>query len=258
MQFDIEGQRVLVTAGADGIGKHIVKSFRDGGARVHTCDISEEALETCRDEMPDVGVSLCDVSDDDAVGRMFEDVAETLGGLDVLVNNAGIAGPIANLVDIDPDDWRQTIDVDLNSMFYCCRRAIPMLQQAGAGNIINLSSAVGRLGAPRRTPYAAAKAAIIGLTKALAQELGPDRIRVNAILPGVIDGPRMRRTIALHAEAVGQGVNEITDFYVSRNVLGQFIEQQEIADMVLYLCSPSGRSITGQAVNVDADHQTLI
>ncbi|MDP7400268.1 MAG: SDR family NAD(P)-dependent oxidoreductase, partial [Lentisphaeria bacterium] len=167
MQFDIAGQRVLVTAGAGGIGKDIVRSFRDGGARVHICDISEDALAACRNEIPDVGASLCDVSDDDAVGRLFEDVAAALGGLDVLVNNAGIAGPIADLEDIAPDDWRRTIDVDLNGMYYCCRRAIPMLKAAGAGNIVNLSSAIGRLGAPRRTPYAAAKAAVIGLTKAL-------------------------------------------------------------------------------------------
>jgi len=164
----------------------------------------------------------------------------------------------ANLEDIEPDEWRQTIEVDLTSMFYCCRRAIPMLKAAGAGNIVNLSSAIGRLGAPRRTPYAAAKAAVIGLTKALAQELGPNGIRVNAVLPGIVDGPRMRGTIARHAEAVGESVNEVTDFYVSRNVLGQFVEQQEIAEMVLYLCSPAARSITGQALNVDADHQTLM
>lgn len=258
MQFDIEGLRVLVTAGADGIGKKMVRSFVDGGARVHACDISEEAIAACRTEIPEAGFSLCDVSDDDAVGRMFEDVAGTLGGLDVLVNNAGIAGPIANLEDIEPDDWRQTIEIDLNSIYYYCRRAIPMLKEAGAGSIVNMSSAIGRLGAPRRTPYAAAKAAVIGLTKALSQELGPHKIRVNAILPGVVEGPRIRRTIAGHAEATGESVNEVTNFYISRNVLNQFVEQQEIADMVLYLCSPSGRSITGQAVNVDADHQTLM
>jgi NAD(P)-dependent dehydrogenase (short-subunit alcohol dehydrogenase family) len=258
MNFDIEGLRVLVTAGADGIGKKMVAGFAGGGARVHTCDISEEAIAACRNDLPDVGYSLCDVADDDAVGRMFEEAAENLGGLDVLVNNAGIAGPIANLEDIEPDDWRRTVEIDLNSMYYCCRRAIPMLKATGGGCIVNMSSAIGRLGAPRRSPYAATKAAVIGLTKGLSQELGPHKIRVNCILPGVVEGARIRRTIAGDAEATGRSANEVTETYISRNVLHQFVEEQEIADMVFYLCSPSGRSITGQAVNVDADHQTLM
>jgi NAD(P)-dependent dehydrogenase (short-subunit alcohol dehydrogenase family) len=258
MKFDIEGLRVLVTAGADGIGRQMVQGFVEGDARVHTCDISEDAIAASRKIFPDIGHSLCDVADDDAVGRMFDDVTENLGGLDVLVNNAGIAGPVANLEDIEPDDWRRTVEIDLNSMYYCCRRAIPMMKDAGAGSIINMSSAIGRLGAPRRSPYAATKAAVIGLTKGLSQELGPHHIRVNCILPGVVEGDRIRRTIANHAAATGESANEVTDQYISRNVLNQLVQQDEIAHMVLYLCSPSARSITGQAVNVDADHQTLM
>src|SRR5207248_3750266 len=137
------------------------------------------------------------------VERLFADVERHLDGLDVLVNNAGIAGPTAKVEDIRPQDWERCIAVDLNGMFYCTRKAMPLIKAAGGGSIVNLSSAAGRHGFPHRSPYAAAKWGVVGFTKSLAVEAGPDKVRVNAILPGIHDGERMERVVAAKAKAKG-------------------------------------------------------
>jgi hypothetical protein len=165
MQTSLEGKRVLVTAGAAGIGRAIAQTFLEHGARVHVCDIDQAALARLKSELPRATQTRADVSSVADVDRLFDDVARSLGGLDVLVNNAGIAGPTAKVEDIRPEDWERCIAVDLNGMFYCTRRAMPMLKAAGGGSIINLSSIAGRLGFPLRTPYAAAKWAVVGFTE---------------------------------------------------------------------------------------------
>src|SRR5262249_25385132 len=144
------------------------------------------------------------------------DAAATLGGLDVLVNNAGIAGPTSKVEAIDPAEWRRTIDVNLNGHFYCTRLATPLLKQSKRGAIINISSVAGRLGYAYRTPYAASKWAIIGLTESLAKELGPDGIQVNAILPGLVEGPRIERVIAARAQELGVPYKEVEQQYLSK------------------------------------------
>lgn len=257
MQYDVADRKVLITAGAGGIGRVMARDFLEQGARVFVCDVSEEALTQFLAEHPKASGTVCDVSDEPAVGEMVAAAVDAMGGLDVLVNNVGIAGPIARLVDIDPEDWRRTIEVDLNSMFYCCRHAIPHIEAAEGGVIVNISSIVGDVGMAERSPYAAAKSGVIGFSRALAVELGPKGIRVNSILPGTVDGARVRRTIERHAAAIGVGVNQMTEQYASGNLLGQLQQPEEIAGMVLYLCSPPARSITGQAIHVDADHQTM-
>src|SRR5438105_12524942 len=166
--------RVLVTAGAAGIGRAIAATFVEQGARVHICDIDKVALEACRRELPAVSQSVADVSKLEDVERLFEDVKRELGGLDVLVNNAGIAGPTAKVEDIRPEDWERCIAIDLNGMFYCTRKAMPLIKRAGGGSIVNLSSAAGRHGFPQRSPYAAAKWGVVGFTNSLAVEAGPD------------------------------------------------------------------------------------
>ena len=142
----------------------------------------------------------------EAGGSLFADVRKRLGGLDVLVNNAGIAGPTGKVEEIAVEDWERCIAVDLNGMFYCTRLAMPMLKAAGGGCIINLSSAAGRLGFPLRTPYAAAKWGVVGFTKSLSMEAGTDNIRVNAIQPGVVEGERIDRVIDAKAKARGRGL----------------------------------------------------
>ena len=199
MKTDIEGKRVIVTAGAAGMGRTIAGAFIEAGASVHICDVDSAALDSARDEFPSLGGTIADVADPDQVDRLFEEAVKNLGGIDVLVNNAGIAGPTAPLEDIAPDDWRRTLAVDLDGPYLCARRAIPEMKRQNSGSIVNISSTAGLFGFPNRAPYAAAKWGVIGLTKTLAMELGPFGIRVNAICPGSVEGPRIDRVIEADA-----------------------------------------------------------
>ena len=177
-------QRVLITAGAGGIGKCLARTFGREGSRVHICDMNENALEQMlAANRGAITGTIADVSDPEAVDRLFDDVRSELGGLDVLINNAGVAGPIGPVEDISPEAWRRTIAVNLDGQFLCARSAVPLLKSAGGGCIINMSSTAGLGGCPNRAPYVASKWAVIGLTKTLAMELGIFGIRVNAICP---------------------------------------------------------------------------
>jgi NAD(P)-dependent dehydrogenase (short-subunit alcohol dehydrogenase family) len=252
-----KGLRVLVTAGGSGIGRAIAGAFAESGARVHICDVSEKALTQCAKELPAVSSTIADVSAEADVERLFPDVRRSLGGLDVLVNNAGIAGPTGGIEQISPDDWRHTIDINLNGQYYCTRLAVPMLREAKDGAIINLSSLAGRLGFPNRTPYAASKWAVIGLTKSLAIELGPAGIRVNAILPGIVEGPRQEGVIRARAELAQVSYAEIEAELTNRASLKRMVTADDVAATALFLCSPAGRNISGQALSVCGDVQTL-
>src|SRR5918911_2037252 len=192
--------RVLVTAGAAGIGRAIVQTFVDHGARVHTCDVDERSLAQLPQKVTRTRADVASLTD---VERLFADVERQLGGLDVLVNNAGIAGPTAKVEEIRPEDWERCLAVDLNGMFYCTRKAMPLIKAAGGGSIINLSSAAGRFGFPMRTPYASAKWAVVGFTQSLAAEAGPNKVRVNCIQPGIVEGERIERVISAKASARG-------------------------------------------------------
>jgi len=246
--------RVLVTAGAAGIGLSIATTFADAGARVFVCDIDRDALSALNTVRPSIGIAPADVSTPAEVAAMFADAVASLGGLDVLVNNAGIAGPTAKVEDISIEDWDKTIAIDLNGMFYCARLAVPLLKSAGGGSIINLSSIAGRLGYPLRSPYCAAKWGVIGFTKSLAIELGPSNIRVNAILPGVVEGERVNRVIDARASARGIDFEEALKQFVAPISLRHMVSAQDIANMALFLASPAGASISGQALSVCGDH----
>jgi NAD(P)-dependent dehydrogenase (short-subunit alcohol dehydrogenase family) len=253
LTVDLSGLRVAITAGANGIGRVMADSFVDCGARVFVSDVDEDALTASGHPgmRADAGVPAdCDA---------FVDAAVTnLGGLDVLVNNAGIAGPTALVEHVTPEALDATLRIDLASMFHCSRRSIPALRAAGGGSIVNLSSAAGRFGFPLRAPYSAAKWGVIGFTKSLSIELGPDGIRVNAILPGPVDGPRIRAVIKAKAEAAGISENEMTERTVATTSLRCFVTQQDIANLALYLVSPFGATISGQALSVDGDMQTTM
>ncbi len=246
--------QVLVTAGAAGIGLAIATTFADAGARVFVCDIDRDALGVLRADRSDIGVARADVSNPAEVTAMVDDAVAFLGGLNVLVNNAGIAGPTAPVEDISIEEWDRTVAIDLNSMFYCTRLAVPLLKAAGGGSIINLSSIGGRLGYPLRTPYAAAKWGVVGFTKSLAIELGPSNVRVNAIQPGVVDGERVNRVVAARAAARGIDVDEAMAQFLVPISLGRMVSAQDIANMALFLASPAGASISGQALSVCGDH----
>jgi NAD(P)-dependent dehydrogenase (short-subunit alcohol dehydrogenase family) len=254
----IDGQRVIVTAGAAGIGRAIAGQFMAAGARVFICDVEATALDEFRKAHPKAGATLADVSDAQQVDHLFAEAAKFLGGLDVLVNNAGIAGPTGPVEKLSQEDWRRTLAINLEGQFLCTRRAVPLLRQAGGGTIINLSSAAGRFGFAQRTPYSASKWGVVGFTKSLAVELGADNIRVNAILPGAVDGPRIRRVIAAKAESVGVPLKEMEAKYVSQASLKRMVTAEDIAAMAVFLASPAGYNISGQALSVDADTQYLI
>jgi NAD(P)-dependent dehydrogenase (short-subunit alcohol dehydrogenase family) len=248
----LQGVRVIVTAGASGIGRAIVDAFVAHGAHVHICDVSAAALEACERAQPTVGTTLADVSDEAAVDRLFDAAAQRLGGLDVFVNNAGIAGPTAPIEQITTADWQRTIDINLTGQFFCARRAVPMLRET-AGVMLNISSVAGRLGYANRSPYAASKWAVVGLTASLAKELGGYGIRVNALLPGVVEGPRIEKVIADRAQATGQDVAAVRAFYLENVSLKRMVTAQDVANMAVYLSSPLGRNISGQAISVDGN-----
>ena len=253
LTVDLGGYRVAITAGANGIGKAMADSFAACGAQVFVGDVDPKALAACGHPgmRADAGLPAdCEAFVDGAV--------QHLGGLDVLVNNAGIAGPTAPVEHVTPEELDATLRIDLAAMFHCSRRAIPALRANGGGAIVNLSSAAGKFGFALRAPYAAAKWGVIGFTKSLSIELGGDGIRVNAILPGPVDGPRIRAVIKAKAEAEGVSENEVTERLAASTSLRCFVTQQDIANMALYLASPFGATISGQAISVDADMQSMI
>ena len=257
MDISVEGLRVLITAGGAGIGRAMTDVFHKAGARVHICDVAQVALDDTTKAFSGVTATLADVSKLDDVDRLFADVRSQLGGLDCLINNAGIAGPTGKVEEIDVGEWERCIAVDLNGMFYCTRLAVPMIKQAGGGSIINLSSAAGRLGFPYRTPYAAAKWGVVGFTKSLSMEVGVDKIRVNAIQPGVVEGARMDKVIENKARAIGISAEEQRAISLERVSMKQMVSPYDVANMALYLASPVGASITGQALPVCAGLEML-
>jgi NAD(P)-dependent dehydrogenase (short-subunit alcohol dehydrogenase family) len=261
MNTSAQGLRVLVTAGAAGIGRAIAQTFAVHGARVHICDSAQAALDACAREQPDISRSLADVSRVDEVERLFADVKRELGGLDVLVNNAGIAGPTAKVEDIQPADWERCIAVDLNGMFYCTRLAMPLLKANGrerGGSVINLSSVAGRLGFGMRTPYAAAKWGVVGFTKSLAIEAGPNGIRVNCIQPGDVEGERIDRVIEAKAKTFGVSIEQQKQALLETTSLRTFVSAQDIANMALFLATDAGKHISGQALSICGDKQRTI
>jgi NAD(P)-dependent dehydrogenase (short-subunit alcohol dehydrogenase family) len=253
----LDGQRVLITAGASGIGFAIASTLSALGARVAVCDIADGAIAEARKALPKLLTTKADVAKDEDVDAMFTLITKEWGGLDALINNAGIAGPTGGVDEISPQDWRRCIDVCLTGQFLCARLAVPMLKQAGGGSIVNMSSAAGRHGYAFRTPYSSAKFAIVGFTQSLAKELGPSRIRVNAILPGIVEGPRMDKVIADRARQIGISNEEMEERYLERVSLRRMVSPYDIASMVAFLLSDAGVNVSGQSLGVDGNVESL-
>lgn len=254
----VPGLRVLVTAGAAGIGAAIAHAFAEAGARVHVCDVDRSALDRLATEAPGITSSVADVAMQKDVELVFDDVLGTLGGLDVLVNNAGIAGPTGAIEGMDASHWERTVAVNLNSQFLFARRAVPLLKASRSGPcIVAMGSVAGRLGYAYRTPYASTKWAIVGMTKSLAIELGPQGVRANAILPGMVQGARMDGVIAARAAAMGVSVEAMRWEYLRKTSLRRMVTAQDVAALALYLCSPAARNVTGQAISVDGNVESL-
>ena len=250
-------QRVMITAAAAGIGRSIAKAFAAEGATVHICDVNEAALAAFREEFPEIAATFVNVRSEGEIDAWFDEALEDLGGLDVLVNNAGIKGPTAQVDDIDYADWRECIEVCLDSHFLCARRAAPVMKAQGSGSIINLSSNAGQYGFGNRTPYAAAKWAVIGLTKSLAIELGPHNVRCNAICPGAVRGDRINRVIQGEADMRGVPFDVVAKEMVFNQSIPRFTEADEVADLCVFLASPQAAMINGQDIAIDGHIETF-
>lgn len=257
MDYTCQDARVLITAAASGIGRVIAETLIAAGARVHLCDIDQAALTTLQRATPTISTTVADVADPAQVDQLFAEATAQLGGLDILINNAGIAGPTGLVETLELADWERTMAININGQFLCVRRAVPLLKASGGGLIVNLSSAAGLFGFPNRTPYAASKWAVIGFTKSLAMELGPHNIRVNAICPGLVEGERIDRVIAAKAQAEARSLAETRDQITRQNSMHTFVTAQDVANMILFLASPAGNKISGQSLSIDGNTETL-
>jgi NAD(P)-dependent dehydrogenase (short-subunit alcohol dehydrogenase family) len=249
-------QRVLVTAGASGIGKEIARAFVATGAEVCVCDIDTKALAAVASEIPGLHTLECDVSKRADIERMVAACVEALGGLDVLVNNAGIAGPTAPVETADPDQWEAVMTVDVIGTFHVTRLAIPHLKKAKGGSILIMSSLGGRFGYPNRSAYCTAKMGLIGFAKTLSRELGDHDIRVNAIAPGAVAGDRIERVLQGRATAEHKTLEEARDDAMRLQSLKRFVDPKDIAALAVFLASDAAKSISGQVIPIDNDAQT--
>ncbi|MBE9605870.1 SDR family oxidoreductase [Acetobacteraceae bacterium H6797] len=254
MDMQIAGLRVLVTAGANGIGRAVAEAFLQEGARVFVCDVDQAAMDTLPAE---IGRLHCDVSDRTQVDQLFRAALGAMGGLDCLVNNAGIAGPTGRVEDINPDDWDRCLTICLTGQFNCARLAVPALRESDNPSIINISSAAGKMGFALRAPYAAAKWGVIGFTKSLAIELGEAGVRVNAILPGLVAGDRQRRVLEAKAQRKGVSFAQMEAEAFGYTSIKEYVTPRQLADQIIFLASPRGRTISGQAISVDGDTRML-
>lgn len=247
----LEGRGVVVTAGASGIGLAIAKGFQSVGARVAVLDIDTTALEAARRD----GLTAlpADMGRREAVLSAMAEASQALGCADVLVNNAGIGGPRAAIEDITEEDWRASIDVNLSGAFYAMQAVIPEMKARGAGIIINISTTAQRTALPMRTPYVVTKCALAGLARNAARELGPFGIRVNTILPGLINNARGRRLLERVAAAEGRSVEEVTDDAKKFISMRSVIAENEIADMAVFLASDRAAHVTAQEISVDGN-----
>lgn len=257
MDLQIKGLRVLVSAGANGIGLATARAFAAEGARVHVCDVDDAALSRV-ESGEGFSVSHCDVSDRASVAALFADIGKQLGGLDCLINNAGIAGPTGRVDEISPEDWDRCIAVDLTGQFNCARLAVPLLKSSKNASMVNLSSQAGKHGFPLRSPYAAAKWGVIGFTKALSAELGEFGIRVNAICPGLVDGPRIQSVIANKARSLNISHDDMTARLFAGVSIKEFVDPNDIARQIVFLASPFAKTISGQEISVCGDTRMLV
>ena len=257
MDLELTDHRVIITGAAAGIGLETARAFLAEGAKVAVCDVDQSAVTALSESDPGILTYVCDVADRDATSEFVALASRDMGGLDTLVNNAGIAGPTGPVEDIAPEEWDRCISICLTGQFNAVRAAVPLLRQSSNASVINISSLAGRVGFRLRTPYAAAKWGVVGLTRSLSIELGPARIRVNAVLPGLVAGDRQRRVLETKAQREGKSFAEVEAQALSYTSIAEYVTPGQIADQILFLASGRGRSVSGQAISVCGDTQML-
>ena len=258
-QKKLFNKNIIISAAADGIGRSIVELCMDNGATVFVSDVNEDKLSLIKKHKnynSTLFIKKVNANDPEDVLNYFLELKNQITTIDGLINNVGIAGPTGKIEELDIEQWKNTIDVNINSHFYFSKYSIPLLKKNG-GSIINLSSTAGLFGFPLRTPYAASKWAIIGLTKSLAIELGDFNIRVNAICPGSVSGNRMKKVIEAKAKSMGISEKELQRDFESMTSLKTFVDKEDIANMAVFLLSDEARKVSGQVMTVDGNTERM-
>jgi NAD(P)-dependent dehydrogenase (short-subunit alcohol dehydrogenase family) len=257
-QMKLTNQTAIITGGGRGIGKAIALALAREGVKVLVCGRHEDTLKQTAAEIQTLGrralAIVTDVSQEKEVETLVQSAISEFGCVNILVNNAGIAGPTAPITNVSRNDWDETIAVNLTSAFLCSRAVLPGMIERRSGKIVNISSVAGRMAYALRGPYAVSKWGMIGLTKTLAQEVGPHNIQVNAILPGPTAGERMQAVIEQRAQELGRSPEEVERLYVEGTALKRMVDPEHVAAMAVFLASDEGDSITGQAIDVTAGY----
>lgn len=254
----MSARRVLITGGGSGIGLKYAERFAAEGARIALCDASAEAITHVQASHPDFIARQADVTDEAQMKAFLGEVEAAWGGVDVVCANAGTGGPAGRIEDLDYDDWKACVGVNLFGAFLTCRWAAGLMRAQGTGLILLTTSTSGLFGVPYRSPYAAAKWGIVGLTKTLAMELGPAGVRVNAIAPGAVEGERMERVVQMEAKASGLSEDEVRRIYAKGTSLRTWVTADDLADMALFLASPAASKVTGQVMSVDGHTESMV
>ena len=256
----LKNKKIIISGGASGIGWAITKICAAKGASVYLCDIDPKAINKVK-KHPSynkrIFVSEVDASDEMEVIYFFQLVKKKFKKLDALINNVGIAGPTGTIEKLQSYEWEKTLHVNVNSHFYFNKLAIPLLKRTRSASIINISSGAGIMGFPLRSPYAASKWAIVGMTKTLAMELGKYKIRVNAICPGTIKGDRMKRVIRDKAKFTKVSAKRIESDFVSMASMKSWINEEDIGNMCAHLISEEANKVSGQVIAVDGNAERM-
>ena len=251
----MEGTAAFVTGASQGIGRVIALELADRGANVALAARGDGIHDTAAAfDDPERALPVeTDVTDEDSVAESVDATVDEFGGLDCLVNNAGIAGPTAPVEEVTVEQWERTMDVNVTGAFRCVKHAAPHLRASDRGSVVTISSISGKRPLADRTPYAASKTAVIGLTRTLAVELGEDDVTVNAVCPGATRGPRIDDVIEAQAEQRGLTFEEAkAEVFTDDTAVGRLTEPEDVAKTVAHLASEDARNVTAQDINVDA------
>lgn len=250
-------RRILITGGASGIGRAIVEHFGNEQARIAICDADPVAVAEFAKRYPDALAEVCDVRNEAQMQGFLSRVEQAWGGVDVVCANAGTGGPAGRIEELDYQAWQDCVSVNLFGAFLTCRWAARVMKAQKSGVITITSSTSGFHGVPYRSPYVAAKWGLVGLMKTLAMELGPDGIRVNAIAPGAVEGPRMERVLEMEAAADGRDIEEVRKLYAAGTSMRTWVTGEDIAQMVGFLASDAASKVSGQLIAVDGNTERM-